>query len=110
MSLRVSERLRQKGIDVRVVDLRWLAPLPVDDLVREARATGAVLVADETRRSGGVSEGVLAALVDAGFDGAMARVTSHDSFVPLGDAALEVLLSEAEIERAASDLVHRVRR
>ncbi|MWA02604.1 hypothetical protein F8568_019935 [Actinomadura sp. LD22] len=49
-----------------------LAPLPVDDLPREARATGAVLVADETRRAGGVSEGVLAALADAGFDGARA--------------------------------------
>ena len=29
---------------------------------------------DETRRTGGISEGVLAALVDAGFDGRMARV------------------------------------
>ena len=40
----------------RVVDLRWLAPLPVDDILREANATGRVLVVDETRRTGGVSE------------------------------------------------------
>ena len=105
MSLRVAERLRQKGIGVRVVDLRWLAPLPVDDVLREARATGAVLVVDETRRTGGVSEGVVTALVDAGFGGAVARVTSRDSFVPLGDAALTVLLSEDDIERAAISLV-----
>ncbi len=58
-----------RGIGVRVVDLRWLAPLPVDDVLREARATGAVLVVDETRRTGGVSEGVVTALVDAGFAG-----------------------------------------
>ena len=57
--------------------------------------TGAVLVADETRRSGGVGEGVVTALVDAGFTGRIARVTSEDSFVPLGDAARTVLLSEA---------------
>jgi 2-oxoisovalerate dehydrogenase E1 component len=87
------------------VDLRWLAPLPVADIVREASATGRVLVVDETRRSGGVSEGVLAALVDAGFDGRMARVTSKDSFIPLGDAALHVLVSEADIERAARRLI-----
>ena len=69
------------------MDLRWLAPLPVADMVREAAATGRVLVVDETRRSGGVSEGVLAALVDGGFTGPIRRVTSEDSFIPLGDAA-----------------------
>jgi 2-oxoisovalerate dehydrogenase E1 component len=52
-----------------------------------------------------VSEGVVAALVDAGFDGRVARVASQDSFVPLGDAARLVLVSEVEIETAALDLV-----
>ena len=88
-----------------MLDLRWLAPLPADDLLREARATGAVLVADETRRSGGVSEGVIAALADAGFTGPVARVTSEDSFIPLGDAASTVLLSQQMIETAARDLL-----
>jgi 2-oxoisovalerate dehydrogenase E1 component len=105
MSLRVAARLARAGIGCRVVDLRWLAPLPVADIVREASATGRVLVVDETRRSGGVSEGVLAELVDAGFDGRMARVTSKDSFIPLGDAALHVLVSQADIERAARRLI-----
>ena len=101
MSLRVARRLERRGVSSRVLDLRWLAPLPVDDLLREAAATGRVLVADETRRSGGVSEGVLAALVDGGFTGSMARVASLDSFIPLGPAAGDVLLSEDEIESAA---------
>jgi 2-oxoisovalerate dehydrogenase E1 component len=105
MSLRAARRLADARIDARVVDLRWLMPLPVDDLLREAAATGRVLVADETRRSGGVSEGVVAALVDAGFDGAIARVTSADSFIPLGDAASLVLMSEADIHAAAHRLV-----
>ena len=35
----------------------------------------------------------------------MARVTSKDSIVPLGDAANLVLLSEEEIEAAARRLV-----
>ena len=43
----------------------------------------------------------VAALVDAGFDGRIARVTSKDSFVPLGAAANLVLLSEEEIAAAA---------
>ena len=63
-----------------------------------------MLVADETRRTGGVSEAVITALVDAGFSGRVARVTSEDSFIPLGDAAQPVLLSEAAIESAARRL------
>ncbi|HEV2784321.1 MAG TPA: thiamine pyrophosphate-dependent enzyme [Actinophytocola sp.] len=105
MSLRVAQRLTERGIQARVLDLRWLAPLPVGDLVREAVRTGRVLVVDETRRTGGVSEGVLTALTDAGFSGTVRRVTSEDSFIPLGRAAQHVLLSEPAILRAALAMV-----
>jgi 2-oxoisovalerate dehydrogenase E1 component len=101
MSLRVARRLEARGVRSRVVDLRWLAPLPVEDIAEAVAATGTVLVVDETRRTGGVAEGLLATLVDIGFDGPMARVASKDSFVPLGGAANLVLLSEDEIEAAA---------
>ena len=110
MSLRVARRLEVDGLRVRVLDLRWLNPLPVEDILREADVTGRVLVVDETRRSGGIAEGVLATLVDHSFRGVMARVTSKDSFIPLGDAANLVLLSEAEIEAAAHSVVRRARR
>jgi 2-oxoisovalerate dehydrogenase E1 component len=101
LSLRAARRLAGTGLACRVLDLRWLAPLPEEDLLREARATGRVLVVDETRRTGGVSEGVLAVLADGGFGGLACRVASTDSFVPLGDAARHVLVSEEEIEKAA---------
>jgi 2-oxoisovalerate dehydrogenase E1 component len=107
MSLRVAARLSKLGIGARVVDLRWIAPLPDDDIAREARATGRVLVVDETRKSGGIGEGVIASLVDRGFEGKIRRVASADSFIPLGDAALTVLLDEGAIESAARELVRR---
>jgi 2-oxoisovalerate dehydrogenase E1 component len=84
--------------------MRWLAPLPIDDMVREADATGRVLIVDETRATGGVGEGVLAELLAHGYSGMVDRVASRDSFIPLGDAALEVLLSEETIEAAAVKL------
>jgi 2-oxoisovalerate dehydrogenase E1 component len=108
MSLRVARRLESSGISARVLDLRWIAPLPVDDILREAAATGRVLIADETRHAGGVGEGVVTALVERGFAGRIARVASKDSFVPLGDAANLVLLSEDEIAAAAQALVRPV--
>ena len=75
-------------------------------MLREAWATGRVLVVDETRRTrrrrGG---GGRRRWSTPGYTGRLARVASKDSFIPLGDAALHVLLSEAEIEEAALRLV-----
>lgn len=106
MSLRVARRLAAAGVVADVVDLRWLSPLPVEDILAAARAAGRVLVVDETRHSGGVGEGVVTALVEGGFTGPIQRVASQDSFVPLGAAAEHVLLSEDEIEKAGLRLVN----
>lgn len=109
MSLRAAESLAGQGIDATVLDLRWLAPLPAADLLAAARDTGRVLVVDETRHSGGVGEGVITALVEGGFTGPLARVSSADSFVPLGTAARHVLLDTDEIIKAATDLAGKER-
>ena len=105
MSLRVAAALRADGFRCTVLDLAWVAPLPVAALVRAAAEASAVLVVDETRAAGGVSEGVVAALVDAGVDTPTSRVTSADSFIPLGPAADAVLLQEDEVLSAARALL-----
>ncbi len=105
MSLRVAKHLADDGIGCRVLDLRWLSPLPITTIVQHANEIGCVLVVDETRASGGVGEGIVTGLVEAGFGGRIARVASADSFVPLGDAARHVLLDVDAIEAAARRLV-----
>ena len=97
MSLRAVEKT---GVPATVLDLRWLAPLPIEELVRHAEEFPRVVIADETRRSGGVSEGVITALVEAGYAGHIDRVASDDTPIPLGPAAATVLLSEAAIAGA----------
>jgi 2-oxoisovalerate dehydrogenase E1 component len=105
MSLRAAALLAGEGVDCRVVDLRWLAPLPVEDVMREADETGRLLIVDETRRTGGVSEGLITALLEAGYSGRLARVAALDSFVPLAEAANLVLVGEDDIVRAARHLL-----
>ena len=107
LSLRAAARLAEEGIGCRVLDLRWIGPLPVADIIRESAATGRVLVVDETRRSGGVGEGVIAALVDAGYVGVARRVAAVDSFIPLGPAARHVLVSEEQILQGVRSLLAR---
>jgi len=105
LSRRAAATLAEGGVASTVLDLRWLAPLPVEALTGVAAGFDAILVVDETRRSGGVAEGVLAALVDSGYDGRLSRITSADSFIPLGPAADTVLLGEADIVDAVHALL-----
>ncbi|MFC7495945.1 MULTISPECIES: transketolase C-terminal domain-containing protein [unclassified Nocardioides] len=104
MSLRAARTLSHDRIGATVLDLRWVAPLPVDELAAYAADFDRVLVVDETRRSGGVGEGVVTALVERGYRGRIGRVASTDSYVPLGPAARLVLVTEDEIVEAARGL------
>lgn len=99
MALRAARKAEEAwGIRARVLDLRWLNPLPHEAVLRNAHACGRVLVADECRRTGGgVADEILSRLVQSGFRGAMGAVTSEDSFIPLGPAANLVLLDEERI-------------
>lgn len=103
LSLRAAKRLREEhGIHARVLDLRWLAPLPFEAVRRHADACGRVLVADECRRTqAGVADSLIADLVESGFRGPIASARAKDCYVPLGPAADLVLLSEDEIVAAA---------
>lgn len=105
MSRRAKHALAEHGVNASVMDMRWLAPLPAEALASAAEEYPAILIVDETRRSGGVSESVMTHLVDADYRGRISRVTSADSFIPLGPAAETVLLNEEDILSAANALL-----
>jgi 2-oxoisovalerate dehydrogenase E1 component len=92
---------RDHAIAARVVDLRWLAPLPYESVLAHARATGRMLFVDECRRAGNVGEAVLAEIGRSDRRVELELVTAHDSYVPLGDAAMLVLPSERDVIDAA---------
>jgi 2-oxoisovalerate dehydrogenase E1 component len=106
LSLRAADRLRREAnLTCRVLDLRWLAPLPTDAVRQHAAEIGRVLVVDECRATGGgVADAIIADLVERGVAARSASVRAADSFVPLGPAADAVLLSEDDIVRAATVL------
>ena len=106
LSLRAARTLRERhGIRARIVDLRWLQPLHEDAIARHARDCGRVLVVDEGRRSGGLSEQIITALVERCDPlPRLRRVVGVDTYIPLGPAALTVLPSEPQIVDAARTL------
>lgn len=106
MSLRAARRIEQKhGWKIRVVDLRWLVPL--NDVFIQAQAASArrVIVVDEGRRSAGVGEGIITALVEGGHgDKPLRRVVGADTFTPLAGAAFLVIPGDDDIVAAADAL------
>ncbi len=107
LSLRAARRLeRAHGVRCRVLDLRWLNPLPHDAIAAHATEVGRVVVADECRGTGGgVADAVVADLTERGFSGPVASARSADSYVPLGPAASTVLLAEDDIVETALRVV-----
>jgi len=101
LSLRAARALQAEGIRVRVLDLRWLNPLNVELVVAHARECERVVVVDEGRRTGGLSEGIVTGLVE-GLDRPprVRRVAGADTYIPLGPAANLVLPGEADIAEA----------
>ena len=60
---------------------------------------------DEGRRSAGVGEGIITAIVEAGCgDKPLRRVVGADTFTPLAGAAFLVIPSDDEIVAAANAL------
>jgi len=93
------------GMAARVIDLRWLAPLPEAALLEAVKGCGKVLVVDECRRSGNVSEALMTLFAEQGI--AAARLTAEDSFIATGPAYAAPLPSRAGIVAAARDLAGR---
>ncbi|BCT93448.1 MFS transporter [Lysobacter helvus] len=103
MSLRAAREIQRKhGWKTRVVDLRWLVPLNDAFIRDQAKNAKRILIVDEGRKSAGVSEGVITAIVEGGYAARpFQRVVGADTFTPLAGAAFLVIPSDEDIVAAA---------
>ena len=101
------QALESVDADARVIDVRWLAPLPEVAILEAAEPCAATLIVDECRRSGGPSEALMALLAEHG-RAPLARVTATDSFIATGPAAAATLPSARSIAEAARALLVRI--
>jgi len=102
LSLRAARRLeREHGISCRILDVRWLNPLPFERIREEAAKARSVVVVDECRATGGgIGEAVVAHLAESGCRATLRSVRAADTYVPLGPPASTVLVQEEEIVAA----------
>jgi 2-oxoisovalerate dehydrogenase E1 component len=95
----------QHGLKIRVIDLRWLAPLNEEGLLDAVAGCERILIVDECRRTGSQSEALMALLAERAPGVPARRVTAEDSFIPLGRAATLTLPSRDSIVAAALETV-----
>ncbi len=105
LSRQAEPQLRAAGIDLRIIDLRWLHPLNDKAIVASVADCKRILIVDESRRSGSLSEKLMTLLIEAGRGNAVGRITAEDCFIPLGPAAELVLPSKDSIIEAAKAAV-----
>ncbi len=105
LSRRALAQLKEAGVSARIIDLRWLAPLPIDAVVDAVGKRRNVLIVDECRRTGGPGEEIIAQFADRGLSYNLKRIAGEDTFIPLGPAADAVLVSKNEIAAAALSLL-----
>jgi 2-oxoisovalerate dehydrogenase E1 component len=104
LSRKAQGALDDQGLNARVIDLRWLAPLPKDALMQALDGCGHVLIVDECRTTGSQSEGLMAMLNEAGV-ASFARVTAEDTFIATGPAYAAPLPSVDDIISAVKSLM-----
>lgn len=96
------------NVDCQVVDLRWLQPVNEGAILSLINDCESVLIVDECRRTGSLSEQLVTLFHEKGFTKPVQRITAEDSFIPLGPAAYHVLPSVETITDAALSLVNRI--
>ena len=104
LSRQAQPTLDAEGIKSRIVDLRWLNPLPKDALLHAVKGVKRILVVDETRRTGGVSEAVVTLFTEE-TDLPVTRLAAEDSFIATGPAYGATMPSAETILAAARKAV-----
>ncbi|HZP83985.1 MAG TPA: 1-deoxy-D-xylulose-5-phosphate synthase [Chthonomonadaceae bacterium] len=110
-AFQAAKTLREEGIDVAFVNLRWAKPLDAETILKVARRTRRLIVMEEGVVHGGVGSAILELLAEHGLSDVQVKLFGiPDQFVEHG--AIPILhrlcmLTAPDFEAAARDLLGR---
>jgi len=100
LSQQACKILEKKNVKSRMIDMRWLAPMPLEAILEATEGCKQILIVDECRKTGSQSEALVTALYEAGRSN-VRRIAAKDSFIPTGPAYAATLPSTSEIVEMA---------
>jgi len=96
----------QHHINCKLIDLRWIAPLDKVALLKELKNDTKILIVDECRKTGSLSEALVTMLVESlPVLPQIKVIAAHDCFITLGVAAAAGLPSKNEIIDACLEML-----
>lgn len=109
-AMKVAEELEADGISVEVIDLRTVAPLDIETIVKSVSKTGRLVVVQEAQRQAGVAADVMAEVAERkeailALKAPIARVAAPDTVFPFGLAENDWLPSAADIKAKVLEVV-----
>jgi 2-oxoisovalerate dehydrogenase E1 component len=108
LSRQAEKTLAEQGINCKLIDLRWLAPLPQQAMLEQVADCQQILIVDECRHTGSVSEALSAIFLEANQGKQIPniqRITAEDCFIPLGSASTLGLPSKQQIIDRVSQML-----
>lgn len=95
----------QHNVHSKIVDLRWVAPLHVEELMKAIKGYKKVLIVDECRKTGSLSEEITTAIVEHSKSiPQIKRITGYDSFITTGTSWQYLLPGTEDVVKAALEL------
>ncbi|MCM3657644.1 alpha-ketoacid dehydrogenase subunit beta [Agromyces mediolanus] len=110
-ALAAAERAAAEGIDVEVIDARWIRPLDLDSILASVQRTGRLLVVHEAHTTGGVGAEVVSRVVESGvpLSSPPVRVGALETRIPAAvQLAARVLPGDEDILGAIRRVAHDV--
>lgn len=88
-------QVRRQGVDVEVIDLRWLQPLDMDAVLRSVTKTSRLVIVHEANRTGGFGGEIAARVAEEALhllDAPIKRVAVPDSRMPAAPHLQQALI------------------
>lgn len=96
----------EEGVQIRLIDLRWLLPLNEEALLKHVQECAHILIVDEGRKTGSLSEQLMALFMEQlSHRPSVRRVCAEDCFIPLGQSWQYILPSKETILQQARALL-----
>jgi 1-deoxy-D-xylulose-5-phosphate synthase len=110
-AMRAAQKLREEGLDIGVVNMRFIKPLDTEVITRAVKEAGFVITMEEGQLMGGFGSAVLEAASDAGLDTSrIRRLGIPDRFVEHGERAellADLSLDQTGIMRICRELAEK---
>ncbi|MCB0370910.1 MAG: hypothetical protein KDD45_16180, partial [Bdellovibrionales bacterium] len=84
---------------------RWIAPLNKEKICLHAGKFKKILIVDECRQTGSLSESLVAMLIENKVSSEIEVLAAHDCFITLGVAAAEGLPSKEGIKEKIKSMI-----